>query len=101
MTPQNDAKYTSLLFTPRTTESARGLPDYRWALQPASTVNRATGGRDTIPADDCFRHAAHIAAGQSRAGSVTLHCDLVSANVIQLYLELRSEVGAAPERRGT
>ena len=31
MTPQGDgAKYTSLLFTPRTTDSAKGLPDYRW-----------------------------------------------------------------------
>ncbi len=39
MTPQNDAKYTSLLFTPRTTESARGLPDYRCARgQLRSTV---------------------------------------------------------------
>ena len=38
MTPQNDAKYTSLLFTPRTTESARGLPDYRWGSLSAATV---------------------------------------------------------------
>ena len=30
MTPQGEAKYTSLLFTPRTADSAKGLPDYRW-----------------------------------------------------------------------
>jgi len=50
MTPQNDAKYTSLLFTPRTTESARGLPDYRWGSHPATMVVRAVGGPTATPA---------------------------------------------------
>ena len=59
MTPQNDSSYTSLLFTPRTGDGSKALPDYR----TPRNGDRATATRSPSPTPEYGR--------PSREGSVS------------------------------